>query len=91
MARVAQTQILSQGAEGVQSSFYPRTALFYVEQTWGDPGYRKRREPTAALKLVQLCWDEADVPSWSSCDQLGSPSSWENSCQLRRFKTRNLG
>lgn len=53
---VAQARMLAQGAEGVQSSFHSRTALWDVEQTLGDVGYRERREPLAASGSVQLGW-----------------------------------
>lgn len=92
---VAQARMLAQGAEGVQSSFHSRTALWNVEQTWGDVGYRERRGAHGCFWVSParlgpaLCWGEFETPRWSSCGPLERPPSWDNKRQLRRFRVRN--
>lgn len=70
---VAQAQMLAQGAEGVQNLSYSRTALWGVEQMWGDASYRERGEPTEASESVQLCWAQSPTGVSLTCGQLGSP------------------
>jgi hypothetical protein len=79
---VTRARMLVQGAGGVQSLFHSRTALWGMEQMWGDAGYRENREPTVASGSVQLCW--AQPPAGVSLKPQDSPA-------VVRWKVHLLG